>query len=542
MASLIDFRGEYGDGTPYAVYDAERGADGKAKILRTIFKPHAAQIEFFSAKEKHVLLHGNRGCGKSASLLWKAIQTGYLVPGSRIAIFRKTWPELKRSIWDEMLKLPTSLYHDLNLSEHTAIIKARDLDGSFKDSKIWFVNAQNVEDARKVLSFEVHTLLIDEWAECELEIWRFIAGSVRSPLAVDLAGRPAPAQILGASTPGGAGAEALKCLFGCDGAKKPAPGEGGNNYRPEQYRAIRASIDQNPTYAVGTPAGDAYRSGLKDLPLALQAKWVQGEWGAVEGCYFAHWDRSTMVIPWANIGAQVWDAHWISIDYGFGRSSAAAHLHVRLQDGRIVTIAEIVLQHTSAREFAEALIDCFDLRGEREKRRNIEVVYQDPANKSQTGTGHSVRDQMNEILSEVGLGAIDGSNDRIGGWQLIYQMLARGQWLIADTCELLIAAIPSRVHDPKKPGDLLKVGGDPLDDVMDSARYGLYSWVTAAEKPREVRKAELTAQFAPQLHNDELSYRERRAVATSLLIRQQQLHEEENAGRYPARLRRFGRR
>jgi hypothetical protein len=41
------------------------------------------------------------------------------------------------------------------LSEHTAIIKARDLDGTFKDSKIWFVNAQNVEDARKVLSFEV---------------------------------------------------------------------------------------------------------------------------------------------------------------------------------------------------------------------------------------------------------------------------------------------------------------------------------------------------------------------------------------------------
>ena len=83
------------------------------------------------------------------------------------------------------------------------------------------------------------------------------------------------------------------------------------------------------------------------------------------------------------------------------------------------------------------------------------------------------------------MGAIDGSNDRIGGWQLMYQMLVRGQWLIADTCPLLIAAIPSRVHDPKRPGDLLKIGGDPLDDVMDSARYGLYSWVTAAEKPKE---------------------------------------------------------
>jgi hypothetical protein len=352
MPSLIDFRGDFG--TPYAVYDVERDAAGKTKILRTIFKPHPAQIEFFSASERHVLLHGNRGCGKSASLLWKAIQTAYLIPGCRVAIFRKTWPELKRSLWDEMLKLPRDLYQDLNLSEHTVIIKARDLDGSVKDSKIWFVTAQNVEDARKVLSFEVHTLLIDEWAECELEIWRFMSGSVRSPMALDLAGRLATAQILGGSTPGGAGAEALKCLFGCDGHKKPAPGEENDSYRPEQYKAIVASIDSNPTYAVGTPAGDAYRASLKDLPVALQAKWVRGEWGAVEGCYFVHWDPGLMVIPWANIQANMWDSHFISIDYGFGRSAAAAHLHVCLQDGRIITIAELLLKHTSAYDFAHA--------------------------------------------------------------------------------------------------------------------------------------------------------------------------------------------
>ena len=59
-----------------------------------------------------MLFHGNRGSGKSAAILWKALQTAYLVPGSRVAIFRKTWPELKRSVWDEMLKLPADLYHN----------------------------------------------------------------------------------------------------------------------------------------------------------------------------------------------------------------------------------------------------------------------------------------------------------------------------------------------------------------------------------------------------------------------------------------------
>ena len=72
----------------------------------------------------------------------------------------------------------------------------------------------------------------------------------------------------------------------------------------------------------------------------------------------------------------------------------------------------------------------------------------------------------------------------------MYQMLARGLWLIADTCPQLIAAIPSRIHGPKKPGDLLKVGGDPLDDVMDSARYGVYSFVTASDKPLKLRMRE----------------------------------------------------
>ena len=290
------------------------------------------------------------------------------------------------------------------------------------------------------------------------------------------------------------------------------------------------------------PAGDDYRSSLKDLPLAIQAKWVRGEWGAVEGCYFAIWDAARMVTPFAQIEARSWDSHFLSIDYGFGRSSAAAHLHVCLQDGRIVTVGEIVVKHMAAYEFAHEIVRRFDLTGTQGERRNIVVVYQDPANKSNVGTGHSVRDQINEVLASCDLGAIDGSNDRVGGWQLMYQMLARGQWLISDTCPQLISAISSRVYDPKRTGDLLKVGGDPLDDVMDSARYGVYSWITVAEKPLEVRRAETFGPFAEHMRDQSLSVAERRAVATSVLIRDAQMTDGyERSGR-PAVLGRFRRR
>lgn len=124
-----------------------------------------------------------------------------------------------------------------------------------------------------------------------------------------------------------------------------------------------------------------------------------------------------MVIPLAQIQANYWDSHFISIDYGFGGSVAAAYMHVCLQDGRIVTVAEIVERHMPVYEFAATIIERFDLRGtyQNGQKRNIVVVYQDPANKSHMGTGHSVRDQLNEVLAECNLGAIDGSNDRIGG-------------------------------------------------------------------------------------------------------------------------------
>jgi hypothetical protein len=108
------------------------------------------------------------------------------------------------------------------------------------------------------------------------------------------------------------------------------------------------------------------------------------------------------------------------------------------------------------------------------QRRKIVAVYLDPANFKNIGDGHTIADQINEVLEPYDLGAIPASNDRIGGWQLMYQMLQTGQWQIADTCPKLIDAIPSRMHDEKRPGDVLKVPGDPLDDVADDVRYGIH--------------------------------------------------------------------
>jgi hypothetical protein len=66
-------------------------------------------------------------------------------------------------------------------------------------------------------------------------------------------------------------------------------------------------------------------------------------------------------------------------------------------------------------------------------------------------------------------------------------MLQTGELVIADTCQNVMRAIESRVHDKKEPLKVEKVVGDPYDDVWDALRYALYSHHEPEKKPLEMR-------------------------------------------------------
>ena len=86
------------------------------------------------------------------------------------------------------------------------------------------------------------------------------------------------------------------------------------------------------------------------------------------------------------------------------------------------------------------------------------------------------------------------------------------------------------MHDEKRPGDVLKVPGDPLDDVADDARYGIYTFITSTDKPPELEMHDQLRQLAQQ------------GDLTSAAIRFAQ-HAEESEYRYqPATLGRLRRR
>ena len=80
------------------------------------------------------------------------------------------------------------------------------------------------------------------------------------------------------------------------------------------------------------------------------------------------------------------------------------------------------------------------------------------------------------------------------------------------------------MHDEKKPGDVLKVPGDPLDEVADDARYGIYTFITTTEEPRDLAIAEAIQPLAET------------GNLTSAAIRYQMMTEERQISYRPATL------
>jgi hypothetical protein len=252
------------------------------------------------------------------------------------------------------------------------------------------------------------------------------------------------------------------------------------------------------------------------LAKALEA----GCWAQFQGQYFTCWDENRgidvpgdyqgpdmrMVIPFADSPVLWWYRHFTGTDWGVGSSQAASYLCARtppddyFPNGRIYVLKEYCEQDSDIDEYPTEFINRFVRPKIGENTRKIVVCYLGSDSWANRGDGHTIAGQFQERIREYGLFLTQASMDREGGWQLIFRMLKTGELVICgDTCPQLLRAIPTRIHDPKKPGDIRKMPGDPLDDCIDALRYCLYSYVTTShvEKPWEVRLAEEKARLDP---------------------------------------------
>jgi phage terminase large subunit len=448
------------------------------------YDPFPRQKQFHNSAAKYRLFGGAAGPGKTKALLWEAIRQANEVSACDTLLLRRTYPELESSLLSYFRRdVPRSMYKSYNASKHVVTWK--------NGSTTRFGYCRNENDVYQYQGAEFLFIGIDELTHFTLKQWQFLTSRNRCPAKVYSDGKNAGKRIVpcmaGASNPGNIGHAWVKALW--VDHQPPAGFARTDLYDPRDYDFIRARLDDNPIYA-----NDAeYRRTLETLPEHLRRAFLDGDWNVFAGQYFDIFDIGRHTARPEELRLEHWWPRWISIDWGFQHPSAVYwHCAVpvdsrqfkgeskdetRVRDSssnfqpstvnhRIVTYREFVQNALSPRMLAQAI-------AERSGREGISEVFLSPDAFAHRTSESSIAEQLGDVLAANGLPRpAPADDDRIGGWQWMYQLLESDAWVITDNCAKLIECLPQLVRDTSRIEDIRKVDGD---DAADAARYGLVS-------------------------------------------------------------------
>lgn len=413
------------------------------------YVPFARQREFHESTAKYRLFGGAAGPGKTLALLWEAIRQANRYPGVETLLLRRTFPELEMSLLKEFrLKVPRELYRKYNDAKRVVTWR--------NGSTTRFGYCRNEKDVYQYQGAEFLFIGLDELTHFTLKQWQFLTSRNRCAVPETVP------NMAGATNPGNIGHAWVKALW--IDREAPDGWERTESYRAQQYEFIRAKISDNPIYA----NDEAYRETLNDLPSNLRRAMLEGDWDIFAGQYFDIFDLGRHTARPEEMRRERWWPIWISIDWGFKHPSAV-YWHTKKPDERggfekVITYRELVQPGLSPRMLGQAIV-------EKSEGEEIDEVYLSPDAFAHRTTEASIAEQLGEVLASGGLpqpGPAD--DDRVSGWQHMYQLLEGDEWIIGTNCERLIKCLPGMVRDEKRVEDIAKVDGD---DPADAARYGL---------------------------------------------------------------------
>src|SRR5713226_1356553 len=438
------------------------------------YRAFPRQEQFHRSRAKYRLFGGAAGPGKTKALLWEAIRQALLVPRSDSLLLRRTYPELESSLLAYFRRdVPRTLYRSYNEAKHVVTWQ--------NGSTTRFGYCRNENDVYQYQGAEFLFIGIDELTHFTRKQWQFLTSRNRCPVPNSFC------NMAGATNPGNIGHAWVKALW-VD--QQPPPGfERPELYDARDYDFIRAKIADNPIYANDA----AYHRTLEALPEHLRRAFLEGDWNVFAGQYFDVFEFGRHTVRPEELRLEPWWPRWISIDWGFQHPSAVywhCAIPVNSQQSkvesknsafsergafdsqlstvncRIITYREFVQSGLSPRMLAQGI-------AERSGRERISDVFLSPDAFAHRTSEASIAEQLGEVLAASGLPRpAPADDDRIGGWQLMYQLLESDAWLITENCAKLIDCLPQLVRDDRRVEDIRKVDGD---DPADAARYGLVS-------------------------------------------------------------------
>jgi hypothetical protein len=260
---------------------------------------------------------------------------------------------------------------------------------------------------------------------------------------------------------------------------------------------IPAFLQDNPSYY------KAKIKGLMSQSAVLKKQLLDGCWCNAEGIYYDFLQPSPpYVVPIQSVPEEWWWNHFISIDYGYGNSSAAAGMYAVSPLGRVFKTRERDEKKMGSKDFALAICEkgfpatevapaqAGWLRKIKDRDpegpRMIFAVF-DCANDAHTGTGKSNYEIMAPIFQEHGIPCVKAggeAKDSQASAQNLYNGLANGDLVLTSAVPRTYKSLSSRVIDERRA--IKKMHGDPLDDVLDETRYGYNTYFDPSAAPANI--------------------------------------------------------
>jgi len=417
----------------------------------TIPAPNPRQREFLLARQRFVAYGGARGGGKSWAIRTKAVLLALNYAGVKILILRRSFPELRDN----------HIYPLRAMCVGIAQFKESDKTMSFPNgSRIRFGYMDTEADADQYQGQEYDVIFIDEATQFSEMQYKKLTACLRGV-------NDFPKRMYLTCNPGGVGHAWVKRLF--------VDRDFRDGENPEDYVFIPARVSDN-TALLASDVG--YVAMLESLPPDLKRAWLEGDWDALAGQYFAEFRRDLHVIEPFEI-PQHW-RRYFAMDYGL--DMLAGYWAAFDERGRCYVYREVYQSDQIVSDAARRITELSE--GERI---DAYLAPSDLWGRS-ADTGKSQAERFGEeglYLQQV------VARSRVDGWMDLHEWLKGDDppLKIFSTCGNLIRCLPLLQHDTRNPNDCATEPHE-LTHGPDALRYLLAGRPAPADKPRK-RQAEL---------------------------------------------------
>lgn len=396
------------------------------------------QGDFVNSEAFETLFGGAAGGGKSYGQIVDALQYAVKYPGSKQIIFRRTFPDLERSIIRTSLDLYPREIASYNNSKHVWTFK----NGSLID----FGYIDNEKDVYQYQSAEYDVIRFDELTHFTEFMYVYMISRCRGA-------NKFPKGMKSSTNPGGVGHQWVKERFVDIGApnqvhkvKNETGTESTRIFIPSFVTDNRFLMELDPDY----------EKRLDALPEKERKALREGNWDIFDGQYFTEFDRKIHVVEPFEIPEE-WD-RYRTIDYGL---DMLACLWVAVDtQGNEYVYKELYESNLIISAAAQRIIE---VNGDDK----IKCTYAPPDLwNRRNDTGKSAYD----IFRENGVILRRSANNRIQGWYAVAEhlkvfeikdeqtgeMKKTAKLKFFNTCLNILRTLPVIQHDEKNPNDVAK--------------------------------------------------------------------------------------